>query len=274
VILREVIMRSFVRKPASWAKRGPNARSYLGDESELRALAHSYLKRPLHPLICNPDGTLYDGNRRHMGLELIERLDVEVDICITDEALLADQVQEIQLVSAIHRADLSAYDKAVAMRDIKAARKGLTNKQLAEDVLDIDPSLVTRYLSLFECIAEVQDAARAGKLGVSDWYSVAKLPPDEQPVLLEMKLSGASRDQLERQGRKRRSNGQPVARASKIKCQLSSGVNVVVSGDEISLDEMIDALAEAGKEARKARDQGLDARTFQHVMRDRARAGS
>jgi ParB family transcriptional regulator, chromosome partitioning protein len=273
VILREVIMRSFVRKPASWAKRGPNARSYLGDESELRALAHSYLKRPLHPLICNPDGTLYDGNRRHMGLELIERLDAEVDVCVTDELLVADQVQEIQLVSAIHRADLSAYDKAVAMRDIKAARKGLTNKQLAEDVLDIDPSLVTRYLSLFECISEVQDAARAGKLGVSDWYGIAKLAQDEQPVLLEMKLGGASRDELERQGRKRRSGGKPVARASKIKIALTSGVTVTISGDDLSLDDAIEAVNETQKEMRKGRDQGLDAKTLQAVCRDKARAG-
>ena len=48
---------------------------------------------------------------------------------------------------------------------------------------------------------------------------------------------------------------------------------MIVSGDEISLDEMIESLAEAGKEAKKARDQGLDARTFSAVMRDRAKAG-
>ncbi len=267
-------MRSFVRKPASWARRGPNARSHLGDESDLRALAQSYLKRPLHPLICLPDGSILDGNRRHAGLELVGRLDAEVDVCVTDEALTADQVAEIQLVSAIHRADLSAYDKAVAMRDIKAARKGLTNKQLAEEVLDIDPSLVTRYLSVFECIPEVLEAALAGKLGVSDWYGIAKLDPSEQPVLLQLKLGGASRDELERQGRKRRNGGAPAVRASKIKIALTSGVTVTVSGDDLSLDEAIEAVSEAQKEMRKGRDQGLDAKTLQAVCRDKSRAGS
>lgn len=265
-------MRQFIRKPASWAKRGPNARSFLGEEADLRALAFSYLKRPLHPFICHADGTLYDGNRRHAGLELVERLDVEVDICVTDELLTTDQVVEIQLVSAIHRSDLSAYDKAVAKRSIKAARK-VNNTQLAE-VLCIDSSLVTRYLSVFECIQPVQEAAKAGKLGVSDWYALSKLPPDEQPALLEMKLNGASRDTLERHGRKRRNGTTTAVKVSTIKVSLAGGLSVVIRGEGIDLEQGIEALVEAAKEGRKARDQGLDARTWSKVMEQKSKAGA
>ena len=44
--------RQYVRKPASWARRGPNARNDLGDESKARALARSRAKCQLNPLIA------------------------------------------------------------------------------------------------------------------------------------------------------------------------------------------------------------------------------
>ena len=52
---------------------------------------------------------------------------------------------------------------------------------------------------------------------------------------------------------------------------LPSGVTIVASGAHLSLDEFIESLAESQREAKKAREQGLDARTFQSVMRDKAR---
>jgi len=42
----------------------------------------------------------------------------------------------------------------------------------------------------------------------------------------------------------------------------------------LSLDDIIEALTEAQKEARKAREQRLDAKTFSAVMRDKAKVGS
>ena len=46
----------------------------------------------------------------------------------------------------------------------------------------------------------------------------------------------------------------------------------VGQGDGMLLSDLIDTLAELLKEAKRANDQGLDARTFQAVMRDRAKA--
>ncbi len=48
---------------------------------------------------------------------------------------------------------------------------------------------------------------------------------------------------------------------------------VTVAGEEISLDEAIDALKEAMKAMQKARDTGLDAKTAQAVWKDMAAAG-
>ena len=58
-------------------------------------------------------------------------------------------------------------------------------------------------------------------------------------------------------------------RVSRIKCPLPSGSVVQVSGAEISLDDMIEAIAELLKEAKKASEQGLDCRTFERVCRDK-----
>jgi hypothetical protein len=54
---------------------------------------------------------------------------------------------------------------------------------------------------------------------------------------------------------------------------LPCGVCLVASGKDLSLDDLIDSLGEAQREAKKARDQGLDVRTFQAVLRDKARKG-
>ena len=262
--------RQFVRKPASWAKRGPNARSNLGDEAKARALARSRAKCQITPLIARSDGLLIDGDRTIWGLELEGMLSVELDFIITDEHVTPEQIRVMQANSAMHREPLSDFDKALVMRDTLVANPGMTKKQMAEEVFDSDPSLVTRYESLFDCLPQVQDAAKAGKLGVSDWYVISK--SSDQLETLRSKLGGATRDDLQRQVRKERVAGKPAVRASKTKICLGGGVTVTISGSAVSLDEAIDALSEAIKEAKKARDQSLDIRTFAAVMRDRAKA--
>ena len=151
----------------------------------------------------------------------------------------------------------------------------MTNKQLADEVLDMDASMVPRLLSVFDCIAEVQEAARKGRIGVSDWYAISKAEtPEEQAVLLARKLAGASRDDIEREGRKRRNGTVSAVRTSSIRMTLPSGITLVLKGSDISLDDAIDALPEAQKEMRKAREQGHDVKTFQALLRKREATGT
>jgi hypothetical protein len=264
-------MRQLVRKPASWARRGPNARSDLGDESKARALARSRARCQINPMIARTDGLLIDGYRTIWGLELEGMLDVELDFILTDEELTPDQIRVMQANSAFHREPLSDFDKALAQRDTLAANPGMTRKQMAEDVFDITASLATRYLSLFDCVPEVQDAAKAGKLGVSEWYAISK--SSDQLAALRRNQDGVTRDELERHVRKEREADKPAVRTSRIKCPLVGGPTVTVAGDEISLDEAIEALKEAIKAMTKARDTGLNASTAQKVWSDMAKAG-
>ncbi len=119
----------------------------------------------------------------------------------------------------------------------------------------------------------MQDALDAGRIGVTVAYELSRAPAEQQGELLRLKESGASRDDLAARVRKANKTSVPQVRTKRIACQLSSGVCVTVAGSELSLDDMIESLAEAQKEAKKAREQGLDAKTFQAVMRDRAKAG-
>ncbi len=86
-----------------------------------------------------------------------------------------------------------------------------------------------------------------------------------------MKLSGASRDAIEQAGRKSRNGTAPAVKVARVKCVLPSGVNVVVSGEGVSLDESIDALSEAIKEMKRARELGYTAKTFAAAMKDRSK---
>ena len=238
---------------------------------ELEALARSYLETPYHPILCSPDMIVGDGNGRLDGLLLLG--ETEVDVFVLEEAQDEKSLIKMGFVTAYFREGLSQYEQALAIKSFKEAEPDAPNKDVAKD-FKVDPAKVTRATSLFSCIPEVIEAAKAGQIGESDWYAISKLPSAAQPGLLALKLSGASRDVLERQGRKQRAASAPAVRASKIKCPLVSGPVVTVAGDEISLDDAIEALKEATKAMQKARDTGLDASTAQRVWSDMAKAGA
>ena len=111
-------------------------------------------------------------------------------------------------------------------------------------------------------------------VGIGDCYAASGLPEAEQAGFLTLKLSGASRDAIVHAGRKSRSGNTPSVKVTRVKCQLPSGVCIVASGQGLSLDDLIESLGEAQKEAKKAREQGLDAKTFQSVMRDKSKKRS
>lgn len=127
-------------------------------------------------------------------------------------------------------------------------------------------------LSPSRCTTAWQEALKDGKVGISDCYAASKLgTPQEQDALLSLKLSGASRDQIEQQGRKARTSKTPAVKVARVKCELPGNICVVVSGEAVSLDDSIEALGEAIKAMRRARDEGYTAKTFAAAMRDRSK---
>jgi ParB family transcriptional regulator, chromosome partitioning protein len=259
-----------VMKPLSFFKSRCQPRKSF-DQKELNALGMSMKVRQLQPLVCLRDGTIICGERRFRAAQLVGMTHLEVRII--EEDLSETQIAVCQLTENMQREGLSGPELWGGCVELKRLNPTWSNRDLAEQ-LHKDPSMITRILSPSDCISAVQVAFAAGRLGISDCYAISKLPPEQQESMLAKKLSGASRDSIESLGRKHRNGSNATVKTKRIKCMLASGVTVVVSAEgDLSLEDMIEGIAELAKLARKASQDGLDARTFQAVCRDRAKAG-
>lgn len=255
-------------------KRGQNDRlsdSPALEEAAIRALAESIRSEGLlQPPVVTEDLELGAGFRRLAAMDLLGWTECEVRVI--PGPLTETKKRIIRLTENLQRADLTAPEKSLSMVGLLELNPGWANKELAAH-LHLDPSSVTRYLAYRDGTAELQKAYLAGQIDLTRMYAIVKLPLVKQNESLALALSGASRDEIERTGRKARVAGTAAIRMSRIKAMLPSGVCIVASGESLTLDDLIESLGEAQREAKKAREQGLDARTFQAVLRDKAKKG-
>lgn len=263
-------MATLTQKPLSWFKTAPQARRHF-DEADLRQLGESLNARQLQPVLARSDGTLIAGERRFRAADLVGL--PELQVIITEEPLSDTQIKVLQLTENLHRADLRDSEKWRACEELLRLNPGWANRDLATHLKLGEPT-ITKYLAPSRCIPEVQQALEAGQCGITACYEISRVPAEQQGELLRLKLSGASRDGLAEHVRKQKRDAAPQVRVKRISCPLPSGVGIVVTGVELSLDDLIEALGEAQKEAKKAREQGLDAKTFSAVMKDKAKAGN
>ena len=247
---------------------GLQARKFF-DEKELRLLGENIRE---YGLLCPPlvkpladRFELLAGERRVRAMRLVGISESQV-LVIKD--IDAGQIETLQWIENAHRTDLLPCEKAHALASIKQ-KKGWNNKELATH-LHMDQSLPTRYLSLFDTIPPVQEAAAAGKIGPAAWYQISLLAASDQPGLLEMHLAGIPTKQVASLSRKLR-KGVPAGssvRVSRIRCPVpGKGATVVVSGAAISLGDMIEAMTDLLKLAKRESEKGIDARTFEKVCR-------
>jgi len=255
------------KQPLKWFKVASQARKHF-DESELRQLGESLKVRQLQPVVARQDGLLIAGERRLRAASLVGL--AELQVVISEDPLTESELRILQLTENLHRADLRDGEKWQACEELLRLNPDWSNKDLAAH-LKLGESTVTKYLAAGRCIPEVQEALEAGRIGITTCYEISRAPKEQQAELLRLKLAGTSRDALADRVRKQKQQSVPQVRVKRITCALPSGVNVVISGQEITLDELIDSLGEAQKEARKAREQGLDAKTFSAVMKDKAK---
>ncbi len=262
-------MATLTNKPLNWFKVAPQARRHF-DEAVLRQLGESLKLKQLQPVLARPDGTLIAGERRLRAATLAGI--PELMVVVSDEPMSESQLRVFQLTENLHRADLRDAEKWHACEELLRLNPGWSNKELAAH-LKLGESTVTKYLAPSRCIAEVRKALEHGQIGISACYEIGRMPEAEQAELLRLKLAGTSRDGLAERVRKCKRGSSSQPRIKRIACPLPSGTTMVVSGESLSLDDIIEALAEAQREARKAREQKLDAKTFSAVMRDKATAG-
>jgi len=259
-------------KPLDFFKPDPGNPRQSFNTEELRELHDSLGKKQFVPLLAKSDGIIIDGWRRWCAAKLDGKPE-RLDVIITDEPLTPAQIKEIQLVTALHRADLKPYEQFLGCRDWLALNPGATAKDLAARI-DRDPSTLVRILSLSKCIQPVQQAAADGKLGPSEWYAISKVPEAEQEAMLAAKLAGESRDQLEQRCCKLRNGEAHGIKVNRLKIPLGQGRSVTITGSNLSLDDGIEMLQETLKFARKAHGENLDGKTWVQVMKQKAKAGA
>jgi ParB/RepB/Spo0J family partition protein len=263
-------MPQLISKPVAFLKPDPTQPRKHFSQAEEVLLGASLKRKQLVPLLARADGTIIDGERRWRaakaaGLE-------SLDVIITDEKISDSEIKEMQLITAMQREDLTGYEKWVGCSELLLINLSWNQKDLAEH-LHQSESMIVRLLSPSKTTAAWQTALKDGKVGISDCYAASKLDQKEQAGLLELKLSGASRDQIEAAGRKTRNGGKETVRVQKVKCPLPSGVCITVSGEAISLDEAIEALGDGMKEMKRAREMGYTSKTFAAAMRDKSKKG-
>ena len=258
-------------RPLDWFKLDEREVARHDDPEKIRQQGEDMLANgQLQAVGATEDGRMIFGHGRWLAAKKagIRTLDVK----LFPASLPDTKFKLIRASENIHRKELSGHQKWLLCADLMGGNPTWQMKDLAEH-LHLDPSMVTRLLSPSKCIASAQEALASGKIGISDCYAISKLPEAEQAKLLALKLGGASRDAIEQAGHKSRNNNSPAVKVGKVKCVLPSGVNVVVSGEGVSLDESIDALLEATREMKRARELGYTAKTFAAAMKDKARKG-
>lgn len=263
-------MREFTRKKVAWLKarkQGQVRKEFV--ESELRQLGESLKAWQIHPVWCDTEGYLIVGERRWRAAKLVGL--EELDACVTDENLLPDDIDAIPGQENLLRSDLKPIEKLRLFQVFLARNPTWQAKELAEH-LKQDASTICKFLSVEKCIPSVKEAFASGAIGVTDCYAMSRASEQEQAEMLADKLGGATRDALEGRVRRKRSANTPAVRTSRVRCPLTSGVTVMVSGASVSLEEFIEALGEARKQAKRALNEKLDVKTWQAVMADKAKA--
>lgn len=248
---------------------GQNARKVEIDDG-IRELCNSIVANGLlQPLIGLDNHHLIAGFRRLAALRLAK---IEAaSVLVYPSTLTPSQIKVINLTENVQRVDLSEPEIYLSCSELLKLNPEWARKDLATH-LGKDPSTVTRWLSPDDLIPEARQAFLDGKFGFAKAYAIAKLPPEAQGGLLALTLSGATRDELESHGRRRRASAVPAVRASKIRVPLVSGPVVTIAGEEVSMEEALEAVLEAAKQLKAAIAKGITAKSAQAYWKDLAAA--
>lgn len=237
----------------------PQARSDLGDLTDL--VANIKLNGILQPPLIAEDGTVICGHRR---VEAARRAGLATIPVMAYPTLSPVQVRLLQLTENIHRADMTEQD---IHRECAALLAGGMKRGEIAAAMGVSPATVTRWLSPLECPPEAREAFQALKLSLGQCDKIRVSP--EPLETMRLLLGGSTQAQAARKPRPARPD---APRSRKISVPLVGGAVVTVQGEEIGLEEALEAAGEAAKAMRAALAKGLNVRTAQAFWKDIAAA--
>ncbi|OWK47321.1 ParB/RepB/Spo0J family partition protein [Fimbriiglobus ruber] len=260
-------MQQIVKYPVIDIKPDPNNPRKAFEQADLQYLGASLKWRQIEPIHLRRDGTLIDGERRWRAAQLVGL--ETLNGIVWDDIPSPQELAAIRLTTFFQRVDLTPFEKFQACEELLRLNNW-NGKQLA-GYLKIDPASVTKILAAGKVCEHVRDAFAAGTISQSDVYAISKAEGEtEQKELLAAKLSGLSRDQLERKRTRAARGSDTESRLTTVKVSLHGGTLVTLRGHGLTLAGVIDHLSETLKSARRAHDSGHPVTTWIRMMNDRS----
>lgn len=257
----------------SWDQlfRDPNQPRHDFDEPHMQNMVSSFKRDgQLVPIIVFPvpkGFQLVEGEWRMRAGQLAGLSGL--DAVVLDAAPTPSELLALQLKVNCLRKQLTPVERAMAYKKL-LEQEQCSHKVLAE-MLSVSDATVTTCLALLKLPPEIQRRVDSGEVPLSSAYTIARAQDHEtQLMLTEQAAAGVlSRDALQRQVRKRKSDG---VKAKRIQCAMREHTITVTGQKRMNLDMVIAALEALTREARRARTQKLDVLTWIRVLRDRAQA--
>ena len=241
------------------------------DRDEDRRLVESVTRLDvLQPPGVLPDGLVAWGNRRvwaavEAKLKAIPVIRLKTPLSETD--FLLHQLAENDV-----RADLGDPEVYLAVSEVRRLNPTWTNAELAA-VVHKDASMLTRIFAVDRLIPAAREAFMGGAFRFSIAYEITKGEADEQEQHKRFadRLGGSTRAELARGPRAARPPvAAEAAKAGSLRIALGGGVTVTVRGPDLTLGRAAELLDRAGKEAERAKTQGLNVRTAARLWKDRS----
>lgn len=255
-------------KPLSFFIIPPQARKDLGTDEELDDLGESLLKDgQLQNVGALETGLVIFGFRR---IESARRKGMkELKVTLYPADTPETKILSLRAIENLLHKQLTEQEQFATCVELMTLNPQWKRQDLAAH-LRKSPAWVTQTLAVQDVIDPVRAAFLANEINRSKVYEISKASPEDQAALLAVK---GTRDDVAREGRKRRNDNSDQVRVEKIKVPLVSGATVTISGEAISMEEAREAVLEAAKQLKGAIANGITAKTAQRYWRDLAKAG-
>ncbi len=266
-------MENVTERPLTWFKLRSNSRS-KSDPEKIQRLAESIRKEgQLQALVAFEDGTLTAGYDRYAAMMLLKL--ASATVTVIPGPFNEEKFRVVNFVENAMRTDISVYDRCVQVAGYAKMFPQKTNKEIGDE-LHVDQSMVSRWRLIEKVIPSVRQSLADDRIGLTDMAAIAGLNESEQQAALDLKLAGATRDEVRAHVRKHKSGkgDQPSVKTKRIKAPVpgKNATVVVTATGELTLFEFVDVLVELCKLAKRAEADGLDSTTFEKVLRDRSKS--
>jgi len=264
-------------RPLDWFRPDERELARHDDPDAIRRLGQDMLANgQLQAVGATEDGRMIFGHGRLLAAKSAGIKSLEVKLY--PSSISDTQFRLIRAAENLQRKDLTGYQKWLLCADLMCGNPTWQQKDLAQ-AMNLSEKMITVNLSPSRCTPAWQEALKEGKVGISDCYQASLLPEAEQAGLLAFKLSGdggkkVSRNKLAEAARKARNGSTPAVKQARVVCPLTTGTKIVVTGPEMSLQDLIESLSSALESARKASRESIDVKTWSRVMADKAKVGA